>query len=209
LDDIKVSVLMVHGLARTPLSLLWLAGAIRRSGYPTAQFGYVACAEPYDRILERLRSRCSALAAEGPYAIVAHSLGGLLVRAALAEPDVPPPEHVVMLGTPNQRSRTAEWAVRFAPWRWIAGEAGRKLADRSFYAGLPGLSVPYTIIAGTRGLRLSSLPLGGRANDGLVAVEETGVEPDDEVIEILATHTFIMNRRRVLRAVLRALKSVD
>jgi hypothetical protein len=51
--------------------------------------------------------------------------------------------------------------------------------------------------------------LGGRANDGLVAVEETGVEPDDEVIEIVATHTFIMNRRRVLRAVLRALKSVD
>ena len=97
-----VQVLMVHGLARTPLSLVWLASALRRGGYRPAHFGYLAFAESYGRILERLRSRLSLLAAGGRYAIVAHSLGGLLVRAALADRVVPPPEYFVMLGTPNE-----------------------------------------------------------------------------------------------------------
>lgn len=120
---------------------------------------------------------------------------------------VPPPEYFVMLGTPNQRSRMAEWVVRLAPWRWLAGEAGRKLADPDFYAELPGLSVPYTVIAGTRGLRFNWLPFGGRVNDGMVAVDETSVAPTDQVIEVAASHTFMMNRRRVRRAVLYALDS--
>ena len=97
--------------------------------------------------------------------------------------------------------------VRLAPWRWMAGEAGRKLADPDFYAELPGLSVPYTEIAGTRGLRFGWLPFGGRVNDGLVAVDETSVVPTDQVIEVAASHTFMMNRRRVRRAVLYALDS--
>ncbi len=202
-----MQVLMVHGLSRTPLSLVWLARALSRAGYRPAQFGYLAFAESYGRIRERLRSRLSLLAAGGPYAIVAHSLGGLLVRAALADLVVPPPEHVVMLGTPNRRSRMAEWVVRLAPWRWLAGEAGRKLADPDFYAELPGLSVPYTVIAGTRGLRFGWLPFGGRVNDGMVAVDETSVAPTDQVIEVAASHTFMMNRRRVRRAVLYALDS--
>ncbi len=196
---------MVHGLARTPLSLFWLARALQRAGFQVAHFGYVACAEPYARVVDRLRTRIRTLAAEGPYAIVAHSLGGLLVRGALDGSGIPVPYHVVMLGTPNRRSRMAEWAVRLAPWRWIAGEAGRKLADQDFYRALPRLPSPYTLIGGTRGLRLSWLPLGGRQNDGLVAVEEMRLEPDDHVIAVPASHSFMMNRRSVQQAVLQAL----
>ena len=198
---------MVHGLARTPLSLVWLARVVRRVGYQTTYFGYWALAESYGRILERLGSRLRSVATAGRYAIVAHSLGGLLVRAALADLRIPPPEHVVMLGTPNQRSRLAESAARLAPWRWLAGEAGRKLADPEFYSELPGLSAPYTVVAGTRGLRFSWLPLGRRVNDGLVAVDETPLELDDHVIEVVTGHTFMMNRRRVQTVVLVALGS--
>lgn len=197
-----MQVLLVHGLSRTPLSLFWLAGAIRRGGHRPRHFAYLAFAESYDRILDRMRSRLKSLGAAGPYAVAAHSLGGLLVRAALSDEAVPPPVHVVMLGVPNKRSRMAEWGSQWAVWRWLAGEAGRKMADREFYAKLPGLSVPYTNIAGTKGLRLDWLPLGTRLNDGLVAVDETAVEPSDQVMIVPASHTFMMNRRLVQRAVL-------
>ncbi len=202
-----IGVLLVHGLARTPLSLFWLARALRCAGHPTHHFAYLALAESHARIVKRLQAQLRSSGAAGPYAIVAHSLGGLLVRAALADPGIPPPQHVVMLGTPNRRSRMAEWAMRWAPWRWLAGEAGRNMASPDFYSDLPGLNAPYTVIAGTRGLRFSWLPFGGRVNDGLVAVDETWVEPTDNVIEVVGSHTFMMNRRRVQRAVLSALSA--
>jgi hypothetical protein len=109
-----VQVLMVHGLARTPLSLVWLARGLKRAGYRPVHFGYLALAESHGRIRERLRSRLSSLAAGGRYAIVAHSLGGLLVRAALAEGTVPPPEH----------------ALGFIEARWETADSGRR---RKYY----------------------------------------------------------------------------
>ena len=44
----------------------------------------MAFAESFDRIVERLRVRLQELSSQGNYGIVAHSLGGLLTRAALA-----------------------------------------------------------------------------------------------------------------------------
>ena len=199
-------VLTVHGLARSPLSMVWLARALRRAGYPTEHFGYLAFAESYDRIVRRLRARMRTVAARSRYAVVAHSLGGLLVREALGDATVSLPYRVVMLGTPNRRSRMAEWAIRFPLWRWVVGEAGRRLADPAFYETVHPLAAPYTLVAGTRGLRSGWLPLGGLVNDGLVALEETQLTPDDSVIALPAGHSFMMNRRAVQQAVLQALR---
>ena len=231
----QMRVLLVHGLGRTALSMRPLARVLRREGHePTyfgyvagleqtertlngiklmmsiipaepTYFGYVAFAESYDQIVQRLRIRIGELAVQGPYAIVGHSLGGVLVRAALGGTSISAPCRVIMLGTPNQRSRMAEWALRFAPWRWFVGNAGRKLADPAFYRTLPQLRAPCTVVAGTRGPRADWLPLGARVNDGLVAVDETALHPDDPIIAVPAGHSFMMNRRSVQRAVVEAL----
>ncbi len=78
-----MKILLIHGLSRTPLSLLGLEWYLQQTGATTEQFGYIAFAETFERIVERLRVRLQALASKGSYGIVAHSLGGLLTRAAL------------------------------------------------------------------------------------------------------------------------------
>lgn len=107
-----------------------------------------------------------------------------------------------MLGTPNQLPRLAARFRRFWPYRIVNGEAGQLLADPRFFASLPALTVPYTVIAGTGGRRGRWSPFGDEPNDGTVAVTETVVSPEDAPVLVPARHTFIMNHRDVRRTVL-------
>lgn len=164
---------------------------------------YVTALESFDRIVRRVRDRLALLAARGPYAAIGHSLGGLLVRAALANAStsLAPPAHLIMLGTPNQPPRLARRFRRLWPYRWINGECGQLLTRPDFFAGLPPLSIPYTIIAGTGGWRGGAGPFAGDPNDGLVAVSETLLSPSDQPITFPVRHTFMMNDRRVRGAI--------
>ncbi len=78
---------------------------------------------------------------------------------------------------------------------------GQLLADPAFFADLPYPQVPTRVFAGTAGPRAAWLPFEGEPNDGILAVEETKAHPDDEVIEVPALHTFIMNSRRVAEGI--------
>src|SRR3954469_6129068 len=104
-----MQVILIHGMGRTALSMLRLGRAIRRAGHPVHLFGYVAAVEPFARIADRARRECARLGARGPYAIVGHSLGGLLARVALAgaPASFPLPRHLMMLGTPHHPPRQA------------------------------------------------------------------------------------------------------
>jgi pimeloyl-ACP methyl ester carboxylesterase len=197
--------LLIHGLGRTPLSLAGLARDLRRAGYRTELIGYVSALQSYDHIVARTRGRLIATAKEGePYAAIGHSLGGLVLRGALADwpAELAPPRCLVMLGTPNTPPRLAR---RFGGWRlyrWFNGECGQLLASPEFFARLPIPPVPLTIIAGTRSWPRALSPFGNEANDGVVAVAETHLGTEAPVVELPATHTFMMNNRRV-RALVR------
>ena len=184
-----------------------LARHLRKHGFATEQFGYVTFTQDYKRIARRLRSRMEDLACRAPYAVVCHSLGGVLTREALRSVEFPLPRHVIMLGTPNTRSRMAEWAMRYTPWGLFVGQAGRKLADPLFFASLPLPPVPYTVIAGTKGFRLAPVPFHGEANDTLVSVSETRLDVGERHVVLPVGHTFMMNQPSVREAIVEALKS--
>ncbi|XGB40792.1 MAG: alpha/beta hydrolase [Nodosilinea sp. LVE1205-7] len=69
-------ILLIHGLARTSLSLLNLERSLQQLGHTTEQFSYFAFAETFDAIANRLRQQLQRLGHQGSYAVVAHSLGG-------------------------------------------------------------------------------------------------------------------------------------
>lgn len=202
-----MQVLLVHGLARTPLSLLGLARDLRRAGHRTELVAYSGALESFPRIIARVRHRLGLAAERGdPYAVVGHSLGGLIVRAAL-DPwpaDRPLPRHVVMLGTPSRVPRLARRFHRWWPYRLVNGECGQLLAEPGFFARLPRPAVPTTVIAGTKSWPRALSPFGGAPNDGVVAVDETRPDSGAAVIELPASHTFMMNNRQV-RATVREL----
>ncbi|MBP8305580.1 MAG: alpha/beta hydrolase [Phycisphaerae bacterium] len=204
-------VLLVHGLGRTPLSMLRLARYLQRAGAGASLFGYVPEVERFDRIVERLQRRMEELAEAG-YAAVGHSLGGLLLRVATAGlgPGVRLPSHIVMLGTPNRSPRMARSVRRWLLYRMACGDAGQLLASPDRMAALPVPCVPVTVIAGTRGLPFMRGQFRGEANDGLVAASETRMDGREEYIEVPARHTFMMNHPQVRQVILtRCLQSPD
>jgi hypothetical protein len=199
-----MKILLIHGLSRTSLSLLSLEWYLQRSGWATEQFSYLAVSETFDRIVERLQVRLQILASQGNYGIVAHSLGGLLTRAALRSSSLQMPQHVVMLGTPNQSPRLASHAWKLAPFRWWTGQCGLNLTNPDFFISLPGIESPYTIVAGTGGLRGLWTPFGNELNDGIVALSETRLSERDRLIQLPVLHTFMMNNPIVQKTVKKA-----
>ena len=200
-------VLLIHGLARTPLSLLGLARDVRQAGHQTELVAYSGTLESYRGIVARVRRRLETAAHRGePYAVIGHSLGGLIVRAALDQwpANCPLPRHLVMLGTPNRVPRLARRFHRWWPYRLVNGQCGQLLAEPTFFARLPRPTVPTTVIAGTKSWPRALSVFGEVPNDGLVAVEETRLDVAAALIELPASHTFMMNNREV-RAIVRDL----
>ncbi len=198
-----MTILLVHGLGRTPASLWRLSRALERAGHRTVRVGYVAAVESWDRIRARVRRQAEAVARDGaPYAVVGHSLGGLLLRATFGDwPDhLARPRHLVMLGTPNAAPRLARRLHQLLPYRLALGECGQLLADPAFFAALPPADVPCTVIAGTRGWRGRRSPFGDGPNDGIVALDEARLGDGTPVVEVRATHTFLMDHPEVRRA---------
>ncbi len=201
-----MKILLIHGLSRTPISLLSLELYLQQAGWTTEQFGYFAVTETFDRIVERLRVRLRKLANQGPYVIVAHSLGGLLARVALGLGSITWPQHIVTLGTPNQLPRLAPLAWRLLPFRWWTGQCGFNLTNPAFFSLLPVIESNYTIVAGIGGPRGSWSPFGDELNDGIVALSETRLSHQDCIVQLPVMHSFMMNDSKVQKTVLQALE---
>lgn len=201
-----MNVLLVHGLGRTPLSLFGLAPALRRAGHRTLFFAYSPTLEPLPRILRRLTAKLRGLAITGrPVGLVAHSLGGLLLRKVLPEVPELRVHRLVMLGTPNRPPRLAALAWGWLPFRCFARDCGRFLASPFLIPAVPTPAVPYTLIAGTAGPRRSWLPHGDEPNDGIVSVSEVRVRDDDRPLLLPVWHSFMMDHSGVREAVVAAM----
>jgi pimeloyl-ACP methyl ester carboxylesterase len=205
-----MQVLLIHGMGRTALSMFRLGWELRRTGHSVRLVRYLAAVEPFAKIVRRVREECARTGVAGPYAVVGHSLGGLLARVALGEnpTSFPVPVHLIMLGTPNQAPRQARRYGRLLPYRWINGECGQLLMQPEFFARLPPLTIPYTIVAGTRG-GPDRTPFGDEPNDGVVAVSETVLSAADRPVTFPARHTFMMNDRRVRALILQILRTCE
>src|SRR5690348_17321649 len=94
--------LLIHGMGRSPLSLALLGRRLARHDHTVHYFGYAAFLESFDQIVSRLVAAIRAAAGSRPYALIGHSLGGILARAALPALADIPPRYLVMLAPPNQ-----------------------------------------------------------------------------------------------------------
>lgn len=194
-------VLLTHGLARTSWSMRRLGGALERAGHRAVYAGYNARTESVVAIESRLRATVAELRDDGPLALIGHSLGGLFLRRAAAELELPAPNVVILLATPNQKPAMAERAIRWPPFRWWTGEAGEALASYEAFARIPPLSCRVRVIAGDRGLPATLGVFGARPNDGIITVDEAALPGHGVDLCVHATHTFIMNDPGVRRYV--------
>ncbi len=178
---------------------------LRGAGYRPSVFGYFVTVNDLDEIaarfaahVERVRADDAAGGDEGDYAVVSHSLGGIVTR--LASPRLPPGLRcLVMLAPPNQPPAVARTLRDNAVFRLFTQDTGRKLNDPAFYDSLPVPEVPILVVAGTRGPRAEWLPFAGKPNDSILCLDETLLE-GAPTLSVHGVHTFLMNRRDVFDA---------
>jgi len=198
-----VRVFLLHGMARTAASMAVLAYRLEKAGHRPSLFGYHVLVQPLDEIAERFQDRvCRVLAADGPgspFAVVGHSLGGVVAR--LASPRLPPGlDCLVLLASPARPPASALALEGNRLFRRLTRDAGERLRDPAFFEALPRPEVPTLVIAGTRGPRSPQLPFAGAPNDGILRVSETELD-GVEHLEVHGVHTFLMNRKDVFEAI--------
>ncbi len=205
-----MQLLLAHGLGRTPVSLFGLAAELRRAGHRTRFFGYFPPLEPVAWIVHRLAERLRALAARGqPVGLIGHSLGGLLLRSALANVPELQVHHLITLGTPHSAPRIARFVWRwFPPFRLYSRDCGRFLTSPDALENLPPPTVPFTLIAGTAGPCGRWSPYGTEPNDGVVTVTEARLHGTEPVF-VPGLHSFLMDTIAVRARILAIMGNSD
>ena len=203
------TVLLAHGLGRSPASMAVLAQRLEWAGYRVESISYDSRGAPFQEQVTTLAAAVERCCAEAPVIhFVGHSLGGLVIRGYLAESSPSGLGRVVLLAPPNQGSLFVEWLAEMPGGDDALGPAGSALGTGStdLPATLPPPDYEMGIIAGTRSVQ----PIGPLAipgpDDGIVSVEQTRVE-GVPVLVLPRSHFLIMNSRHTAEAVIRFLRT--
>ena len=188
---------LLHGLGRTRLSLWPVAHAATRRGYEVHNLGYPSRRAPIERLAEDVGHRVVDLAAEAaPVDVVTHSMGGIVLRAAVALGVVPADvlRRVVMLATPNQGCALADRLRDVLVYRFATGPAGQQIGtdDESVPRRLPPPPFEVGIIAGRRANNPLFARVLGDESDGKVTVASAHLDGMRELVVVDRAHTFIM-----------------
>jgi pimeloyl-ACP methyl ester carboxylesterase len=204
-------VLFVHGMGRSPLSGWPLLFQLRRAGLKTESFGYVAALERFESIVARLRGRIERLAKLDSYMVIGHSLGGVLLRAALNSlpEDIAQPRHVYLLGSPILPSRLAVKFRENIVFRALTGDCGQLLGSVDRMNSIGSVKGTVTGIAGVCGLIGAHSPFGQEANDGVVTVSEVGAEWFSDQVEVPVVHTLLPSSAAVANIIMRGVVVVE
>jgi hypothetical protein len=192
------TVVLLHGLGRTNLSMLRLAGALERDGYAVVSVSYSSRTRSIETLAtEWLPAQLALIPTTNRVHFVTHSMGGIVLRAWLRDCGAPPNlGRVVMLAPPNAGSEIADALAGFAPYRWATGANGGRLGIGA--SALPRALGPWLADAAELGIiaggRCANPLLGAivpRPNDGKVSVAATHLAGERDHVVLPYSHTWL------------------
>lgn len=186
-DAAKLPVVLIHGLFTGPWIMRMLGRSLRKDDRPVLYFGYSSRMRDIPDNAARF-ARWLEAQGPGPYDVVTHSLGGIILRWAAANYDLPRVRRVVMIAPPNRGAIIADkLEAKIGPlFRLIYGETGRQLRrgckGLAEHAGQVDADVG--VIAGGRRAVRGFNPWIDGDNDQTVALEET-ILPGMKAIQLV------------------------
>lgn len=186
-----VSVVAVHGLWMRGASMAALQRRLAPRGMRVWSFNYHSVTKSLDENAAALAEFIARTPGRTVH-LIGHSLGGVLIRAALPRVALERVGRVVCLGSPLRGSRTAARLTRLPGGRWVIGKSLAELNDRGGFQEW-GTPVEVGSIAG-------HIPLGfGRLlgpfrepNDGTVAVAETKLQGLTDHVVLPVSHVALL-----------------
>lgn len=207
------TVVLIHGLGRTPRSMWMVALWLRFCGYRVTSIGYpshrVSIAEAVEQHIQPALEKLE-LEADSRVHFVTHSLGGIVFRAWAARRDPTfPLGRAVLLVPPNQGSEIIDM-VRPLGWpRWVLGPVVDELGTEPHHTpkALGTLPPETGVLMGNKGtLRLFGHVLG-EEHDGIVSTQGGQVEGQADFAVLPVNHLTVLFRPVVMRAVRRFLRT--
>jgi pimeloyl-ACP methyl ester carboxylesterase len=190
------TIVFLHGLGRTWLSMAWLAAQARRRGYAVINHGYRSRRHTIAEHAQQLRIVVGAITGAGRIHFITHSLGGIIVRAMLADKAAWPGRlgRVVMLSPPNQGSELVDFLAGHPIYRSVLGPAATELgtARGSTPNRLGRADFEVGVITGDRSFEPLSRRIFSGRTDGKVSVARAQVEGMADFRVVRRSHTFIM-----------------
>jgi pimeloyl-ACP methyl ester carboxylesterase len=201
----KTIVVLIHGIW-VPAMVMWpLARQLRKAGFDCRLFAYPTLTRDLADNAARLNEFIASLSVEKVH-LVAHSLGGLLVRALFHFIPQQPPGKIVMIATPSAGSAVADRLRRYTLGRILAGRSlGQYLTQGRQWAPLKRKVL---VIAGTHGIGVGTL-VGGLEgdNDGTVSISEARCDDASEFVTLPYSHSSLLFRQQTIRKVCDFLRS--
>ena len=199
----KQTVVLVHGQGRTRFSMVILEKRFVSAGFRTANFPYNQAIHSLNEISSQLIEFIETKVETESYHLIGHSLGGILIRDAFRKEYPKGLGKVIMLAPPNRPAHLAKLLQGNPIYRWMTGDSGQKLSEEAFYETLPVPTVPFGVIAGDKGHKLTF----NEPNDGVVTVRSTKLEGMADWALLNHGHTFIMNCRDTFECCLRFIET--
>jgi pimeloyl-ACP methyl ester carboxylesterase len=195
----RVPVVVVHGLWMRGGALQVLRRRLAARGYDVHVFTYPSVAADLATNAGRLASFIERVPGETVH-VVAHSLGGIVVRAMLERGAPARLGRVVCLGPPFAGSRAAARVARLPGGARIIGRSlGDLLARGGFDAWRSNCEIG--IIAGRVPFGVGRLFGVGEQSDGTVAIAETRLVDAHDHIVLRCAHMSLLWSAEVARQV--------
>jgi pimeloyl-ACP methyl ester carboxylesterase len=200
-------VVLLHGLARTSLSMVRMKFMLENEGYLVANIDYPSRDHKIEVLapmaVEAGLQECAAQADYRKVHFVTHSLGGILVRAYYAEHEHGRLGRVVMLGPPNQGSQAVDQMDQLPGFDWMNGPAGYQLGKgaESVPLALGPPDFEFAVIAGDRTIDPITSAVLDDPDDGKVSVADTRLEGMRDFVVLPVSHAMMMQDSDVFERV--------
>jgi hypothetical protein len=206
-------VVLLHGLARTSISMNKMQRELRRSGFETVNIDYPSRKFTVEVLAPMAVAQgveeCRKIEGVTSIHFVTHSLGGILLRQYLSENEIPELGRVVMFAPPNQGSIAADELRDVPGYDWVHGPVGRQLGkgDESVPLKLGPVDFELGVIAGTRSTDPIASSVLPNPDDGRVSVEDTKIDGMRDHAVVSHSHTFMIRMRKPIDLTIRFLRT--